>query len=216
MEEVEIWKPIPGFEEVYSASSLGRIRRDSDSPRGTAGETLKGWVSRYGYLNIRLSDGPRRPTLLAHRLVMLAFVGPCPANKEINHKNGIKTDNRLQNLEYVTRQENMRHAFATGLNKPHHRGGRKGSPPGYVSSKVAKLCQFCGVEFLSFPSLKRVFCCRKCKDTAGRDESKYAVQECLRCGATFRYLIAQIGPRKYCSKKCANLSRDRDALGRVI
>lgn len=50
-----------------------------------------------------------------HRIVMLAFAGPRPPGHDIDHVNGIKSDNRLANLEYVTRRENMRRAFATGL-----------------------------------------------------------------------------------------------------
>lgn len=45
-----------------------------------------------------------------HRLVMLAFVGPCPEGMNVNHKNGVKTDGRLENLEYVTFKENLGHA----------------------------------------------------------------------------------------------------------
>lgn len=52
---------------------------------------------------------------LIHVLVTVAFLGDCPNGKEVNHKNGDKSDNRLTNLEYVTHSENMKHAFASGL-----------------------------------------------------------------------------------------------------
>ncbi len=64
-----------------------------------------------GYVSVQLSNR-RRVTI--HRLVMATFVGPA-RGREVNHINGIKDDNRLENLEYCTRSENMKHAFASGL-----------------------------------------------------------------------------------------------------
>lgn len=52
---------------------------------------------------------------LAHRLIWESVFGPIPRGLEINHKNGVKTDNRIRNLEAVTRSENMRHAYRLGL-----------------------------------------------------------------------------------------------------
>jgi hypothetical protein len=63
-----------------------------------------------GYQIIALGHGN---TFLIHRLVMLAWIGP--SDLIVNHKNGIKDDNRLENLEYVTHSENHRHAYRTGL-----------------------------------------------------------------------------------------------------
>lgn len=50
-----------------------------------------------------------------HQLVASAFLGPIPAGLEVNHKDGIKTNNRPENLEYVTRAQNVKHSFVTGL-----------------------------------------------------------------------------------------------------
>lgn len=67
-----------------------------------------------GYLQI---DGRTRGLGIrsAHRLIWQAAVGPIPDGMEINHRNGVKTDNRLSNLELVTHQENIQHAYTTGL-----------------------------------------------------------------------------------------------------
>ena len=64
-----------------------------------------------GYIRIDLGNNGKRYNCLAHRLVWIYFNGEIPDDKEINHINGIKTDNRLENLELVTRSENIRHAY---------------------------------------------------------------------------------------------------------
>lgn len=113
----EIWKPIPGYEN-YEASSLGRIRSHWNMRRkGVA--ILKSQVSSRGYHQLRLAG---RKAARVHRLVMLAFHGPNEMCV-VNHKNGIKTDNRLENLEYVTKSQDIAHAYATGLRKPTARYG---------------------------------------------------------------------------------------------
>jgi DNA-binding NarL/FixJ family response regulator len=71
-----------------------------------------------GYINLNGNMGGRRVSISGHRLVYLALVGPIPPGHEINHKNGIKDDNRPENLEIVTRSGNQKHSYANGLNKP--------------------------------------------------------------------------------------------------
>lgn len=98
----EIWKDIPGYEGRYQASSMGRIR----GPRGTLN---KPFIARDGYLVATLYNDRKKIRTGAHRLVALAFI-PNPENKpQINHKNGIRTDNRPENLEWVTCSENNLH-----------------------------------------------------------------------------------------------------------
>jgi len=109
----EIWRPVPGWEGIYSVSDLGRVRRDKPVPRNPTG-ILLGSPARDGYLQVNLHAHGHDSTLLTHRLVLLAFVGPCPGGHEVNHKNGIKIDNRLVNLEYVTHTRNMQHAAVAG------------------------------------------------------------------------------------------------------
>lgn len=92
----EQWAPIPGH-EGYEASTHGRVR----SPRGV----LKPWTSnRLGHLKIGLSGG-RREWL--HRVICLAFYGPCPPELEVRHLDGNPTNNHVHNLRYGTHSENM-------------------------------------------------------------------------------------------------------------
>lgn len=71
-----------------------------------------------GYLVVSIRENTEKSrNYFLHRLAMMAFVGQCPEGFEINHINGIKTDNRLPNLEYVSHEDNMKHAFDTGLIK---------------------------------------------------------------------------------------------------
>ena len=112
---VEIWKPVVGYETHYSVSDQGRVRREY-AVRGTfVGRIRKPWVNKDGYLKTKLSVCGKTKAFFVHRLVTDTFLGSRPENLEVNHKNGIKTDNRAENLEYVTRLENMRHAITTGL-----------------------------------------------------------------------------------------------------
>lgn len=109
MNAAEQWRPIPGTAGAYEASDLGRIRRVD------SGRIRKGSPNTKGYLNIRLTENGAMVTRTVHRLVLTAFVGPRQPGTEANHKNADKTDNRLANLEYISHQDNLQHAWALGL-----------------------------------------------------------------------------------------------------
>ena len=115
---METWKIIPSY-SYYSASSLGRIKRNAGTPRCPKDRVLKQRMTNYGYLIVSpLRPDTKQKPITVHRLVLEAFCGKIPADKEQgNHLNGIKTDNRIENLEYVSRGENAKHAYDTGLHK---------------------------------------------------------------------------------------------------
>lgn len=110
----EDWRPIPDW--PYEASSLGRIRRSEPggSPAAVVGHVLSPAPQPGGYNFLMLHDMPRRWPVTVHRLVALAFFGPPHEGQEVNHKNGIRNDDRIQNLEYVSHLENIAHARNNG------------------------------------------------------------------------------------------------------
>lgn len=94
-------RPIPGF-PLYTVSDDGTVRSL------ITGQEIRGDNPR-GYRRVKLSENKKAKRVMVHRLVLLAFVGPCPAKHEANHKNGKPSDNRLENLEYVTKSYNQWH-----------------------------------------------------------------------------------------------------------
>jgi hypothetical protein len=93
----------------YEVSDRGRVRR-TDTTR-----IKRPTPDRKGYLRVFLYHDGRKRTRFVHQLVLRAFVGPCPLGQEANHRDGVKSNNRLANLEYVTPSENNQHAWDTGL-----------------------------------------------------------------------------------------------------
>ncbi len=108
MEEFRVIKDYPD----YSVSANGAIRNE------LSGRILNGTPNSFGYIQVGLKKTPTtfRRLILKHVLVAEAFLGQRPEGLFVNHKNGIKTDNFLSNLEYVTRSENNKHAYRLGLN----------------------------------------------------------------------------------------------------
>jgi hypothetical protein len=112
--ETEEWRDIQGYEGLYQASSLGRIRGVERMVR-TKGGSLRAerarilaTVENKGYLQVTLCKGGKRKLTSVHKAVMLAFEGPPPEGMEIRHLDGVRKNNRKTNLVYGTNLENMR------------------------------------------------------------------------------------------------------------
>jgi hypothetical protein len=115
----ETWKDVPGWEGYYQASSEGRIRSverkaisRSKSTRNAPATIRKQCTISNGYKQIVLHRDGIRTRFLVHRLILFTFCGlPADGLSQGHHKNGNKADNRIENLEWVTSSQNMRHAI---------------------------------------------------------------------------------------------------------
>ncbi len=113
---VETWRPIPGFEDTHLVSDQGRVRRGKSRGGHPVNIILKPYLEHGRYYRVALNRGKNSPKYFyVHRLVAAAFLGPCPKEQEVNHKNGDKKQNHLANLEYTTKSGNMQHAHDIGL-----------------------------------------------------------------------------------------------------
>lgn len=124
----EFWLAIVDYEGMYEVSNLGRVKSlDRVDSRGWAikGRIMKMFLNRAGYFKVQLFCNGKPSTRLVSRLVAQAFISN-PENKPtVNHLNGNKASNVVENLEWATHEENSKHAVATGL-RPPNRGIKNG------------------------------------------------------------------------------------------
>ena len=118
----EIWKDVVGYENLYQVSNLGRVRSldkkvrcKNKGYRITRGKILRSQINYKGYECITLTKDKKRKSFKLHRLVAMAFI-PCNNKKlQINHIDGNKLNNKVENLEWVTCKENIEHSIKNKL-----------------------------------------------------------------------------------------------------
>ena len=117
----EVWKDIAGYEGKYQVSNLGRVR--SLQYHNTKGIVRIGYLKPAtdgcGYLRCTLSKNNKLTTFKVHRLVASAFIDNPNNLPQVNHKDGDKQNNNVDNLEWCNNSQNQLHAYANGL-IPHH------------------------------------------------------------------------------------------------
>lgn len=123
------WKDIPGLEGFYQVSNTGLIKSldrivDRSNNRGTfqwryRGKVIKPRLSAWGYFQVTLYGGVKIQPYV-HILVASAFIGVIPDGYDVNHKDGNKQNNNHLNLEIVTKSDNNKHAYTSGLKIPHY------------------------------------------------------------------------------------------------
>jgi hypothetical protein len=113
-DEINVWTPVPEYVGFYEVTKTGKLRslHPKEGPK-----MVKARVDWGGYLAVVLCKGGNPKTMRVHRVVALTFV-PNPAQKLfVNHLDGDKLNNCVDNLEWVTHSENLKHAYAKGLIK---------------------------------------------------------------------------------------------------
>lgn len=169
---MEIWKDIEGYENKYQVSNLGRIK-SLKNRYGYREKILNPPLTKKGYKRITLTLNGKKKNYMIHRLVAQAFI-PNPNNlPQVNHIDGNKTNNRVNNLEWCTNGENQIHAWKNGLNK-----GATGMFLGANNPRSKKvLCVTTGEEFGSIREVTRVYgidrhdivrCCNGSSKSAGK------------------------------------------------
>lgn len=123
----ETWLPIPGFEGIYDVSDRGNVRN------ATTGRVLKPYAASGGYLrvNLRIDGGGKH--LRVHRLVASAFIRLPHPREQVNHIDLDKRNNAIENLEWVSGKENVRH-FKDAMK----RLGKVGPAPRLLSYEIAQ------------------------------------------------------------------------------
>ena len=137
-----MWKPIKGFEGHYEVNELGDIKSLERfvnhaiyGPMRVTEKMMKKLAGAKGYVRVNLALDKKHHFFQVHILVAQAFI-PNPYNKpQVNHKNGIKTDNRIENLEWCTNQENRDHAVKNGL----HATGARLESTKRIESELSKV-----------------------------------------------------------------------------
>lgn len=143
-----VWKSVAGF-EGYQVSSEGQIKLKD-------GSIARGKPSKLGYVSVNLRKDGRNKVFMVHRLVASNFLTNPDTKPLVNHINGVKHDNRLVNLEWVTTSENTKHAVVTGLRKTAK--GPDNSLAKWTRSEVL-LMRFLHMQGLSNAEIARRFNC---------------------------------------------------------
>lgn len=151
----ENWLPVVGFEGVYEVSDRGKVRsvsRVDPHPRlihvRRIGKPRQLSEMRNGYLRVTLSHLGRSIQVSVHRVVLEAFVGPCPAGMEACHANGVRNDNHLENLRWDTKLSNAadrtKHGHDWQRGKTHCPSGHPYTGDNLViESSGARRCKKC-------------------------------------------------------------------------
>lgn len=186
----EEWRDIECFEGLYQVSDLGRVK----SFHGKTPRILKQATTPNGYRIVCLMKDGIKTMVTIHRLVAEAFIPNMDNKPDINHMNGNKTDNRVSNLEWATRAENVLHAYETGLRNPPNQKAVECSN-GVIYESQSEAARDLG---LSTVSVSKV--CRGIFKQAGGYTFKYAEEDSMAvkgftCYLTY-YQISQLVPEE--------------------
>lgn len=114
----EVWKDIKGYEGIYQVSNFGNVKsldRADCTGRNLKGKLFSTKAKKNNYITVRLLKNAKITTFSIHRLVALAFLPLVDGKNHVNHKDGNKQNNHVDNLEWCNMSENMKHAYKHGL-----------------------------------------------------------------------------------------------------
>lgn len=137
MKEEEIWKNVTSYPGIQ-ASSLGRIRSTK--------KIRSLYLSPLGYYSINISIAGVQKTEMVHRLVAMSFIPNPYRLRCVNHKNAIKTDNRMINLEWVSYSMNNKHAYEMGVKVSVKGTDTHSNKLDEVQVKTIKTCLISGIK----------------------------------------------------------------------
>lgn len=177
---MEVWKDIKNYENMYQVSNFGNIRRKY---KNNQYKMLKPHLNKCGYFYVCLCKNNEKKSIRIHKLVVSTFINNIPDKMEINHKNGIKIDNRLVNLEIVSRSYNQIHAYQNNLEKRQFNNKKKSKPVNQydINNNFIKTWDsMCEIQRqLKYFKQNISKCCSKKIDTAYGYRWTYAERECL-------------------------------------
>lgn len=149
---MEIFLPIEGFEKKYQISNSGKIRNSKN-------QILKPCIGNNGYSHVALWKDKKGNTKDIHSLVASTFISKKFGIQQINHINGIKTDNRVENLEWVSPRSNMEHAIRTGLRRD---SGEKSSNSKLTESQVIEIRRLYFSDEMTAVEIAKKYSINKC------------------------------------------------------
>lgn len=164
-----VWASVDKYEGEYEVSNLGQVRSldrvitySDGTVRRRKGKILKPHVDSSGYCTVYLSHNGNQSAKFIHVLVANSFLPKPDYKVEVNHKDGNKKNNCVENLEWCTHKENIAHAFATGLHSiplsDHMKKiGVKGSNVSAQRSSIAVICETDGLSFVSQNAADRYY-----------------------------------------------------------
>ena len=172
----EEWKPIMGYQNKYMVSNYGRIKsvaRDVNNHTGIIHKPERILSCRKdtkGYMRVYLDDNKKTKFVPIHRLVALAFI-PNEFNKpQVNHIDGVKTNNMVSNLEWCTNQENQTHAVKMGLNDhSRYSSGRPKKPVLQIDIKTNEVIN----EYPSIVEAAKAIGCKNPSNIGGCCRGRY-------------------------------------------
>lgn len=138
---ITVWKPCPGFESDFEVSNLGEVKSIDRYVPGrnglVKGRILKQFKNHKGYPYVRLNKNKRTTEQSVHRLVAIAFIPNLNNLPQVNHIDGNKLNNHVDNLEWVSNSTNQIHAYKLGLQPS--RAGENNGRAKLTDSKVTEI-----------------------------------------------------------------------------